>query len=43
MNTSAIILMVLSICVVWGGLLLAILHLIKHPDIPMEQLPDDTL
>lgn len=32
MNTSAIIMMVISILFLWGGLILAILHLVKHPE-----------
>lgn len=32
MNTSAIIMMIISILFLWGGLLLAILHLVKHPE-----------
>ena len=32
MNTSAIIMMIISIVSLWGGLLLAILHLVRHPE-----------
>lgn len=32
MNTSAIIMMVISIIFLWGGLILAILHLVRHPE-----------
>ena len=32
MNTSAIIMMVISMLFVWGGLVLSILHLMKNPD-----------
>ncbi len=32
MNTSAIIMMVLSMLFVWGGLVLSILHLMKNPE-----------
>ncbi|MDO4223007.1 MAG: methionine/alanine import family NSS transporter small subunit [Acinetobacter sp.] len=32
MNTSAIIMMMISIILLWGGLVLSILHLMKHPD-----------
>lgn len=32
MNTSAIIMMVISILFLWGGLILAILHLVRHPE-----------
>lgn len=32
MNTSAIVMMVISMLFLWGGLLLAIIHLTKHPE-----------
>ena len=32
MNTSAIIMMIISILFLWGGLVLSILHLTKHPE-----------
>lgn len=32
MNNSAIFMMILSIVLLWGGLLAAIIHLIRHPD-----------
>lgn len=38
MNTSAIALMILSIVSIWGGLVLAIIHLMKHPDIPLDHM-----
>ena len=41
MNTSAIVLMALSILCIWGGLVLAVIHLIKHPDIPLDQIKHD--
>lgn len=41
MTTSAIIFMIISMALIWGGLILSILHLRKNPDIPMEQLSDD--
>ncbi len=41
MSTSAIIFMIISMTLIWGGLFFAILHLRKHPDIPMDQVPDD--
>ncbi len=43
MSTSAIVFMIFSMALIWGGLLLAILHLRKHPDIPMDQLPEDNI
>lgn len=32
MNTSAIVMMIISIVFLWGGLLIAIMHLVKHPE-----------
>ncbi|WP_081403353.1 methionine/alanine import family NSS transporter small subunit [Acinetobacter equi] len=32
MNTSAIVMLVISTVLLWGGLILATIHLIKHPD-----------
>ncbi|WP_445116949.1 methionine/alanine import family NSS transporter small subunit [Acinetobacter sp. WZC-1] len=32
MNTSAIVIMIISMLFLWGGLLMAILHLMKHPE-----------
>ncbi|MFB8762464.1 methionine/alanine import family NSS transporter small subunit [Nocardiopsis alba] len=34
MSASAIVMMVVSIIVLWGGLLGAVLHLRRHPDEP---------
>ena len=32
MNTSAIIMMVISMVFLWGGLILSIVHLSRHPE-----------
>lgn len=32
MNTSALFMMIISVTLLWGGLILAMLHLSKHPD-----------
>lgn len=32
MNTSAMVMMIISILLLWGGLILATLHLVRHPD-----------
>ncbi|QRQ13949.1 methionine/alanine import family NSS transporter small subunit [Acinetobacter pittii] len=32
MNTSAIVMMVISMVFLWGGLTLSIIHLSKHPE-----------
>ncbi|WP_156721933.1 methionine/alanine import family NSS transporter small subunit [Streptomyces apocyni] len=36
MSTSAIVMMVVSLVIVWGGLIAAILKLRAHPDEPEE-------
>ncbi|MDO5768410.1 MAG: methionine/alanine import family NSS transporter small subunit [Psychrobacter sp.] len=41
MNTSAMILMVFSIILIWGGLIAAIIHLVKNPDQPLDSISDD--
>lgn len=43
MNTSAIVMMIISMLFLWGGLILSILHLMKHPeeaDDVLEQVKD---
>ncbi|MBE1458330.1 hypothetical protein H4W79_002544 [Nocardiopsis terrae] len=37
MSASAITMMVISMVVLWGGLVAAILHLRNHPDEPESQ------
>ncbi|MFW2079259.1 methionine/alanine import family NSS transporter small subunit [Acinetobacter sp. ULE_I010] len=32
MNTSAIIMMIISMVFLWGGLILSIVHLSRHPE-----------
>ena len=32
MNTSAIVMLVISTVLLWGGLIVASIHLAKHPD-----------
>lgn len=36
MSSSAIVMMVIAMLVVWGGLLLAVLNLRRSPDLPRE-------
>ena len=36
MNTSALIMMILSMSVLWGGLILATIHLSKNPEEPED-------
>ncbi|CAM5634250.1 MULTISPECIES: methionine/alanine import family NSS transporter small subunit [Streptomyces] len=38
MSTSAIIMMIIAILIVWGGLITAILRLRNHPQ-PEDELP----
>lgn len=38
MSTSAIIMMIIAMLIVWGGLIAAILRLRKHPE-PPDQMP----
>ncbi|WP_460758206.1 methionine/alanine import family NSS transporter small subunit [Nocardiopsis oceani] len=37
MSTSAIVMMVFSIVLLWGGLIAAIVHLRRHPDEPESE------
>ncbi|MGW8060708.1 methionine/alanine import family NSS transporter small subunit [Streptomyces ziwulingensis] len=41
MSTSAIIMMIVAMLIVWGGLITAILRLRKHPEPPepSDQMP----
>ncbi|WP_084611475.1 methionine/alanine import family NSS transporter small subunit [Tomitella biformata] len=32
MSTSAIVMMIVALTMLWGGLILSILHLRRHPD-----------
>ena len=32
MKTSAIVMMIISMVILWGGLILSILHLMKNPE-----------
>ncbi|EFF84210.1 hypothetical protein HMP0015_0350 [Acinetobacter haemolyticus ATCC 19194] len=38
MNTSALIMMIISIALLWGGLSLSILHLMRHPEQKDDEL-----
>ncbi|WP_019672951.1 methionine/alanine import family NSS transporter small subunit [Psychrobacter lutiphocae] len=38
MSSSAIALMIFAMLAIWGGLILAIIHLIRHPDVPMDDV-----
>ncbi|WP_333668017.1 methionine/alanine import family NSS transporter small subunit [Acinetobacter guillouiae] len=41
MNTSAIVMMIISMVFLWGGLILSILHLMKNPEELDEVLEED--
>ncbi|WP_298183203.1 methionine/alanine import family NSS transporter small subunit [Saccharomonospora sp.] len=36
MSASAIVMLIVSIGILWGGLVLAILRLRKHPELPED-------
>ena len=40
MNTSAIVMMIISMVFLWGGLILSILHLMKHPE-ELDGVPEE--
>lgn len=40
MNTSAIVMMIISMVFLWGGLILSILHLMRHPEEVDDVLED---
>lgn len=42
MSTGAIIMMIISIVLVWGGLVAAIVHLRRHPEQPEQDAGADT-
>ncbi|MFL1377538.1 MULTISPECIES: methionine/alanine import family NSS transporter small subunit [unclassified Nocardiopsis] len=37
MSASAITMMVISMALLWGGLIAAIVHLRRHPEVPDEE------
>ena len=41
MNTSAIVMMIISMVFLWGGLVLSILHLMKNPEELDEVLEEE--
>lgn len=42
MSVSAIIMMILAMLLVWGGLAVSVIHLMKHPDETSGDLPPET-
>ncbi len=41
MSMSAIIFMIISMLLIWGGLLLASIHLHNNPDLPLSEIEKD--
>lgn len=41
MSNSALIVMVFAVVLIWGGLMISVMHLIKHPDIDMDKVPSE--
>lgn len=38
MSSTAVIFMVVAMVLIWGGLLASAIHLVKNPDIPLEEV-----
>lgn len=41
MNSIALVVMVVALSIVWGGLILSIIHLTQNPDIDMDKVPSE--
>ncbi len=41
MNGSALIVMLIAMVLIWGGLILSVIHLMKNPDIALEDVKND--
>ncbi|MFA9485899.1 methionine/alanine import family NSS transporter small subunit [Moraxella haemolytica] len=41
MNSTALIIMIIALAAIWGGLILSAIHLIKNPDIDMDEVPSE--
>lgn len=41
MSGGAMLVMLIAIVLIWGGLILSIIHLMKNPDIAMEDVKND--
>lgn len=41
MSLAALIVMSIAIIVIWGGLILSSIHLLKNPDIDIDKVPVD--
>lgn len=41
MSGIALFIMLIAMVLIWGGLALSVVHLIKNPDIDMDKVPAD--
>lgn len=41
MSGSATFVMLIAMVFVWGGLIASVIHLMRHPDIPLEDAKND--
>ncbi|WP_084349562.1 methionine/alanine import family NSS transporter small subunit [Moraxella oblonga] len=41
MNGSALIVMLIAMVLIWGGLILSVIHLIKNPDIALDDVKNE--
>lgn len=41
MSSSAMVVMIVAMIVIWGGLVWSVMHLMKNPDIDMDKVPSD--
>lgn len=41
MSGGAMLVMLIAIVLIWGGLVLSVIHLMKNPDIAMEDVKND--
>lgn len=41
MSGGAMLVMLIAIVLIWGGLILSIIHLMKNPDIAMEDVKNN--
>lgn len=41
MSGIALFIMLIAMVLIWGGLALSVVHLIKNPDIDMDKVPVD--
>ncbi|WP_084349561.1 methionine/alanine import family NSS transporter small subunit [Moraxella oblonga] len=41
MNSSALVVMLVAMVLIWGGLIFSVIHLVKNPDIDIGKIPND--